>query len=226
MKEYPEPDESLVGYARVSTEDQDCSLQIEALRRAGVHPELICVDQKSGRTFKRDGLRLALKFCQRGCTLVFWKLDRLGRDLVEVVLTINRLKERGVKFRSITEPFVNTEAVDTAMGRMFFYQTAMWGEMESLLISERTKAGMREGKRQGAVYGRQGFEKQYVESGILAKYREYRERGLNIEQARKAVKADFPGVFKPLKDGIPRSTITKWKEAFEPPDDIGEADEE
>lgn len=215
MTEYPTPDESLIGYARVSTEDQDCALQIDALRRTGVHPELICVDHKSGRTFKRDGLRNALKLCSRGSTLVFWKLDRLGRDLAEIILTVNRLKQRGVKFKSVTEPFVNTEAVDTAMGRAFFYQTAMWGEIESLLIGERTKAGMRIGKERGAVYGRQGFEKQYVESGIVDEYRRRRESGMNVEQARKS-----------FEKPIPRSTITKWKHVFEPPDDIGAEDEQ
>lgn len=78
-EKYPEPDTTLIGYARVSTDDQKCEMQIHALRMAGVHKKLIFTDEASGRTFQRPGLRLALKFLSPGGTLLFWKLGSVDK---------------------------------------------------------------------------------------------------------------------------------------------------
>jgi DNA invertase Pin-like site-specific DNA recombinase len=183
------------------------------LRQAGVHPDLIFIDEQSGRTFKREGLRKALRFLSAGSTLVFWKLDRLGRDVVEIILTVNRLDERGVKFRSLTEPFISTEARQTTMGFAFFVMTSMFGELESRLISERTKAGMRIARERGVKFNKHDFEALYMATGKIKEFRRLRfVEGLNIAQACE-------------KLGIPRTTHTKWKEVFEAPDDIAAPDD-
>jgi DNA invertase Pin-like site-specific DNA recombinase len=112
-------DEALIGYVRVSTEEQTGNLQRQAMDEAGIHPDLICEDVESGWSPKkeRQGLRSALKCCHKGATLVVWKFDRLGRNTIEILLTLHRLNERGVKFRSLTQPQLNTENTDSATGR-------------------------------------------------------------------------------------------------------------
>jgi DNA invertase Pin-like site-specific DNA recombinase len=200
-----------VGYARVSTDDQDCSLQREALIKSGVHPEYIFTDMSSGRSFKRDGLITALKMCiprgqvekfPEGSTFKFWKLDRLGRDLVELIMTVNRLDERGVRFMSLTEPHICTEARHTAAGRAFFNMTAMYAEMESLLIGERTRAGQRSAKARGVQFGKKTFQQLYLETGRVAEFqREYAASGDDAKSVAKRLK-------------IPEGTWKKGKHVF------------
>jgi serine recombinase len=213
---YPEPDTTLIGYARVSTDDQDCGMQIHALRMAGVHELLVFTDEATGRTFQRPGLREALKYLSPGGTLLFWKLDRLGRDLVEIILTANRLDQRGIKFRSLTEPMINTEARETPTGFMAFVMIAMFAEMESRLISERTKAGVKRWREAGGRHNHRDFDALYVKTGKVAEFKALRSGGASIAEACKAV-------------GLPRTTHTKWRAVLEardyiataPVDDIG-----
>ncbi len=201
----------LVGYARVSTEDQDATLQIKALRDYGVQEDLIYVDKESGAKANRSGLLYALKACRAGGELVFWKLDRLGRDVVEVLLTLRRLEERGVRYRSLTESFVTPDGRATPMGNAFITLTAMFAEMERKLISERTKAGQRVAKERGVKFGRKTFAELYIETGRVKDFqRDLQESGDTLEAVRKRHK-------------IPLGTFKKWYRVFtDAPLDIDE----
>lgn len=139
----------LIGYARVSTDDQNLSLQRDALNAAGC--ERIFEDQGvSGTTRVRLGLDSALAALTNGDVLAVWKLDRLGRSLPHLIETIATLGERGIGFRSLSE------SIDTgsAGGRLVFHLMGALAEFERALIVERTTAGLKAAKRRGVQLGR------------------------------------------------------------------------
>lgn len=139
----------LVGYARVSTVEQNLDLQISALRAAGC--SAIFADQGlSGADFHRPGLRKALRQLSDDDMLVVWRLDRLGRSLVDLIQTVNGLSKRGCEFRSLTEK------IDTSSsgGRLLFHVMGAMAEFERSIISERTKAGMEAARARGSRIGR------------------------------------------------------------------------
>lgn len=128
----------LVGYARVSTEDQSLELQIEALKKAGVPEKHIYHEQVSGVKKNRPQFDACLSFLRDGDTLVVWKLDRLGRSLLPLLELLNELNERGVEFHSLTES-IDTK---TPMGKAMFALMGAFAQLERDMISERTKAGL------------------------------------------------------------------------------------
>ena len=141
----------LIGYARVSTTDQKLDLQMDALAVAGVEPNRIYTDKASGGPgAKRPGFAAAMKACREGDTLVVWKLDRLGRSLMEVLQVFERLAAKGAGVRVITDQ-IDTS---TAMGRFVMHILAALAEMERGLIIERTMAGLAAGRARGRVGGR------------------------------------------------------------------------
>lgn len=138
----------LVGYARVSTQDQTTALQLDALNAAGcVETYQDCV---SGSVVRRPGLDTALASLVPGDVLVVWKLDRLGRSLAHLVQLVNELQGRGVGFRSLSD------AIDTtsAGGRLVFHIMASLAEFERSLIGERTRAGIAAARARGSMVGR------------------------------------------------------------------------
>lgn len=146
---HPEP--LLIGYARVSTADQKLDLQMDALAKAGVQPGRIYTDTASGGPgAKRPGFAAAMKACRAGDTLVVWKLDRLGRSLMEVLIVFERLAAKGAGVLVLTDKIDTT----TAMGRFVMHILAALAEMERGLIIERTMAGLAAGKARGRVGGR------------------------------------------------------------------------
>jgi DNA invertase Pin-like site-specific DNA recombinase len=139
----------LTGYARVSTTDQNLSLQRDALKAAGC--EKIFSDRGvSGSLVKRSGLNAALKSLRPGDTLLVWKLDRLGRSLSHLVETVADLGARGINFRSLSDP-IDTES---AGGRLVLHIMAALAEFERSIIIERTRAGLAAAKRRGRKLGR------------------------------------------------------------------------
>jgi DNA invertase Pin-like site-specific DNA recombinase len=150
-----------VGYARVSSLDQDPQLQINALERAGCWP--IYVEHVSGVAAKRPVRDETLAQLQRGSTLTVWKLDRIGRSMTEVVGTIENLVQRGVRFRVLTQ---NIDTADTsATGKMQLQLLAMFAEFERTLLLERTAAGRQRRKDEGLHPGGPalfGFEADHV----------------------------------------------------------------
>jgi DNA invertase Pin-like site-specific DNA recombinase len=137
-----------IGYARVSTTDQNTDLQLQALKAAGC--EQIFEDQVSGSSTKRPGLDQALKLVGKDDVLVVWRLDRLGRSLPHLIEVIGALGDRGAGFRSLTESIDTT----TAGGRLVFHMMGALAEFERSLIQERTRAGLEAAKKRGARLGR------------------------------------------------------------------------
>jgi len=138
----------LIGYARVSTQDQNLALQKTALTEAGC--EKIFEDHASGTRENRPGLAQALEHLRRKDTLVIWKLDRLGRSLKHLITLVEDLSARGVNFRSLTDN-IDTSAT---MGRFFFHMMGSLAEMERELIVERTRAGLKAALARGRHGGR------------------------------------------------------------------------
>jgi DNA invertase Pin-like site-specific DNA recombinase len=138
----------LIGYARVSTEDQNLDLQRRALKAAGC--ERICEDKVSGAVADRPGLAQALGALGPGDVLVVWKLDRLGRSLSHLIEVIQGLGAKGAGFRSLSENIDTT----TAGGRLVFHMMGALAEFERSLISERTRAGIGAAKARGVLVGR------------------------------------------------------------------------
>jgi DNA invertase Pin-like site-specific DNA recombinase len=137
-----------IGYARVSTEDQNLDLQRDALKKAGC--EQIYTDRVSGTKAERKGLTEALSHLRTGDTLVVWRLDRLGRSLKHLIDTITQLQERGVGFKSLTESIDTT----TTGGRLVFNIFASLAEFEREIIRERTNAGLSSARARGRSGGR------------------------------------------------------------------------
>lgn len=138
----------LVGYARVSTAEQNLDLQVDSLRQVGCHR--VFTDTASGSLADRPQLAVAVDYLRPGDTLVRWRLDRLGRSLRHLVETVTALEQRGVGFRSLRE------SIDTSSpgGRLVFHIFCALAEFERDLIRERTHAGLASARARGRVGGR------------------------------------------------------------------------
>ena len=184
----------LIGYARVSTRDQNLELQQEALVKAGC--QKIFEDKVSGARVDRPGLAKAIEMLREDDTLVVWKLDRLGRSVKQLVNLVGELHKRGVQFQSLTD------AIDTGTpsGRFFFHVMASLAEMERELIVERTRAGLEVAKQLGRKGGRKP-----------------KMTGSKIESAKKLLSSGIPpkDVAKNLGVSIP--TLYRWVPASEHP---------
>lgn len=137
------------GYTRVSTEDQNPQMQIDAMIAAGVPADRIRGDKMTGSKMKRPGLQSALRITRDQDVLVVWKLDRLGRSTLGVLDTIKTLEDSEIGLISLTE-MLDTKS---PMGRMVMTILLSFAEMERALISERTKAGMARFKAEGGTTG-------------------------------------------------------------------------
>lgn len=138
-----------IGYARVSTDEQNLDLQLDALKAAGC--EKIFMDQGiSGITKERAGLSEALLAIGKEDVLIVWKLDRLGRSLGFLCELVERLKGQGAGFQSLTDGIDTT----TTGGKLVFHIMGALAEFERDLIRERTKAGMKAAKKRGKHVGR------------------------------------------------------------------------
>jgi len=137
-----------VGYARVSTRDQQANLQTDALTEAGC--ETIYEEAASGAQRDRPKLAEALAYLRDGDTLVVWKMDRLARSLRQLIETVELLEERGIGFVSLTEKIDTT----SPGGKLVFHLFGALAEFERGMIRERTKAGLKAAKDRGAKLGR------------------------------------------------------------------------
>ena len=138
----------LVGYARVSTQDQAPALQLDALQAAGC--EKVYQEKASGAQRDRPELLAAIGYMREGDTLVVWKLDRLARSIKQLIETVENLGTRGIGFRSLTE------AIDTTTpgGKLVFHIFAALAEFERGVIRERTLAGLQAARARGRKGGR------------------------------------------------------------------------
>jgi DNA invertase Pin-like site-specific DNA recombinase len=178
-----------VGYARVSTIDQDPTLQLDALAAAGCAK--VFEDCASGARADRAGLRSALEYVRDGDVLIVWKLDRLGRSLPHLIETVTSLATRGVGFRSITE------AIDTTTpgGRLVFHLFGALGEFERDLIRERTRAGL----AAAVARGRKGGRKPVVTGEKLARARAIIAKGLTVREAATRLKVGKTALYDALR---------------------------
>lgn len=139
---------ALLGYARVSTKDQDASLQIDALDKHGCTK--IFTDTKSGVLAERPELTRLLDYAREGDTLVVWRLDRLGRSIKHLIEQVEELNTRKIEFQSLQENIDTT----TAGGRLIFHLFSALAEFEHDLIVERTQAGLEAARARGRKGGR------------------------------------------------------------------------
>jgi DNA invertase Pin-like site-specific DNA recombinase len=140
-----------IGYARVSTDDQNPDLQLAALQQAGC--QRLFTDKATGAHIKRPALTKCLKALNEGDTLTVWKLDRLGRSLGDLISLLDDLKARGVAFRSLTEAIDTT----TPTGRAMWQMVGILAELERALIQERTTAGRSAAVARGVKMGRKAL---------------------------------------------------------------------
>ncbi len=138
----------LIGYARVSTDDQNLNLQKDALGEAGC--EQIFEDQVSGAKAERPGLQQALRYARAGDTIVVWRLDRLSRSLKDLIEMVTFLESKGIGLKSLQE------AIDTSSssGKLIFHIFGALAEFERNLIRERTRAGLQAARARGCKGGR------------------------------------------------------------------------
>ena len=139
-----------IGYARVSTDDQNLDLQHDALRKAGIADDRLYSDTASGKDADRKELLACLKALREGDTLVVWRLDRLGRSLPDLVRIVGELEQKGVSFESLTEKI----ETGSASGKLQFHVFAALAEFERNLIRERTRAGLVAARARGRAGGR------------------------------------------------------------------------
>lgn len=139
------------GYARVSTHDQDLSLQLNALKKAGCDESLIFTDKISGAKSERPGLDACLSQLKSGDTLLVWRLDRLGRSMPHLVTLVEKLRKKGIGFRSICDGAIDTT---TASGELVFNIFSALAQFERRLIQERTRAGLQAARARGKMGGR------------------------------------------------------------------------
>jgi len=138
----------LVGYARVSTLDQNLRHQIDALREEGC--EKLYVEKISGAKKNREQLKNALDYMREGDTLVVWKLSRLARSLTQMIQTVKTLEDRKISLKVITQK-IDT---GTPEGRLFFHMNAAFDQFQREIIVENTKAGLKAARKQGRIGGR------------------------------------------------------------------------
>lgn len=180
-----------IGYARVSTDDQNLHLQLDALKAGGC--DAIFEDRGvSGALAERGGLAKAIAAVGEGDVLVVWRLDRLGRSLAFLIELIEELGRSGAGFQSLTDGIDTT----TANGRLIFHIMGALAEFERALIGERTKAGMAAAKRRGVRIGRPRklTPEQIAQARALVTARELRRReiaallGVSPKTLRRALK--------------------------------------
>jgi DNA invertase Pin-like site-specific DNA recombinase len=181
-----------IGYARVSTEDQNLDLQLDALNKAGC--ELIYQEKISGSKKERPELQKMLIHLRAKDTLVVWKLDRLGRSLRDLLTIVNNLQDKGINFQCLQEGF-NT---DTSGGKLVFHIFGALAEFEKEVIRERTKAGLAAARARGRQGGRPTKITQEIILKAKALYKDFtitpneicKTLGLSRSSFYKALKAE------------------------------------
>jgi DNA invertase Pin-like site-specific DNA recombinase len=191
---------SLIGYARVSTADQDLALQLDALSAVGT-ARIFEDHGVSGAKTERPGLNAALSFLRDGDTLVVWKLDRLGRSMTHLLQAVTDLEGRGVGFRSLTESVDTT----TPTGRLVFHIFGALGQFERDLIRERTNAGL----TAAAAIGRKGGRPVAATPERIARARQLIASGLNVREAAARVKIGKSALYAGLKADLAAETTDK-----------------
>lgn len=177
----------LIGYARVSTLEQNLDLQEKALQKSGCNK--IFVDKASGSRSARPGLEKSLEQLREGDTFIVWKLDRLGRNIKDLIDFVKDLEAKKIEFKSLTDN-IDTS---TPSGRFFFHTMAALAQMERELIIERTKAGLKAAKERGRIGGRKR-----------------RMTANKLESAKKLLSSGTPPKDVAMSLGVSIPTLYRW----------------
>lgn len=179
----------LIGYARVSTDEQSLEMQIDALRKAGCTNDFILVEKVSGVQSDRPALAEAISLLRPGDTFIVWKLDRMGRNLLDLLNRMTQIVDAGAHFKSLTE----TIDTSTPVGRLLFHVLGALASFERDLIIERTRAGMDQARREGRFPGAKRVltDKQ-------------------IEMAQRMRDRNVPVVKIAAKLGVTKPVVYKW----------------
>jgi len=188
-----------IGYARVSTVEQDLALQLDSLRAAEC--DRIFEDRASGAKTDRPGLAQALEFVREGDVLVTWKLDRLARSLPHLIETVNLLEQKGVGLQSLTEPVDTT----TPGGRLIFHVFGALAQFERDLIRERTRVGL----TSAASRGRCGGRKPVVTTAKLIRAKALIAKGLTVREAAFRLKVGKTALYGALASNAVSATPPK-----------------
>jgi DNA invertase Pin-like site-specific DNA recombinase len=165
-----------IGYARVSTQDQGLSLQMDALQKAGC--EKIYKEKISGATQDRPELQKMLEHVRDGDVVVIWKLDRLARSLKDLIEMVGKLQSQGVALQSVTDQIDTT----TPHGKLTFHLFAALAEFERDIIRERTKAGLAAARARGRIGGRpKGLSKKAQNTAIIAE-KLYNDQQMTVKE--------------------------------------------
>ena len=165
-----------IGYARVSTKDQNLNLQLDDLERAGC--EKIFQEKITGATKERPQLQKMIEQVREGDVIFIWKLDRLGRSLKDLITLVNEIKEKGAGLKSLNDPIDTT----TPQGKLTFHLFAALSEFERDIIRERTFAGLASARARGRVGGRpKGLSSKAQHTAIIAE-KLYQERELSVKE--------------------------------------------
>lgn len=181
----------LIGYARVSTDDQNLHLQRDALQQAG------CIklyeDRLSGAKAARPGLQQVLEVARKGDVLVVWRLDRLGRSLKDLIQLTETLKERGIGLQSLQESITTT----SSSGQLIFHLFGALAEFERNLIRERTQAGLAAARARGRKGGRPKALNPAKQQLVV---KLYNERQLTIEEICRMMGISKPTLYSYLAE--------------------------
>ncbi len=183
----------LVGYARVSTGEQDVQLQVDALKKAGCDDSNIFVDKASGARSDRPGLDACIAALEPGDTLLVWRLDRLGRSMSHLVSLVEDLLGKTIGFRSLCDGAIDTT---TASGELMFNIFSALAQFERRLIQERTRAGLSAARARGRKGGRRPIGPD--DPRVRTAKRMHKDHGMSINQICETLKISRPTFYRYL----------------------------
>ncbi|WP_327412715.1 recombinase family protein [Streptomyces sp. NBC_01233] len=183
----------LIGYARVSTDDQEAQLQHDALAAAGC--ARVFTDKASGKNTDRPELAVVLDYVRAGDTLCVWKLDRFARSLIDLVNMVDALAARGVGFKVLTGALASIDP-NTPDGRLMLQVVGAMAEFERSLIKDRTRAGLDAARAQGRVGGRPAV----MDADKLAAAKARKAQGESVTAIAKALKVSRATLYRALDE--------------------------
>ena len=183
----------LIGYARVSTHDQNLDLQVDALMQAGCDRKNIFIDKISGAKSERPGLNNCLEKLHSGDVLLVWRLDRLGRSMTHLVSLVEMLKEKKVGFRSLSDGAIDTTS---ASGELVFNIFSSMAQFERRLIQERTQGGLAAARSRGRKGGRPKVAS--TDLRVQAAKKMHKDKSLSIDEICNVLKISRPTFYRYL----------------------------
>jgi len=184
---------NFIGYARVSTEEQNLNLQIDALQSAGCYKKNIYTDKSSGSKTLRPGLNTCMDALTPGDTLVVWRLDRLGRSMSHLIKFIEDLRDNNIAFKSICDGVIDTTS---ASGELVFNIFSALAQFEKRLIQKRTHAGLKAARVRGKKGGRKPIFAD--DPKVITAKKMHKDQSLSIDNICKTLKISRPTFYRYL----------------------------